>query len=264
MSDFDVTLEESFDVLNLRPLRQIDQNDDAWVAAGYLVTSLNSFSDGLAVMDGEDPIGAIGGRIFLANLIKNPGYSFFKEKKSKEIMNTGLSVLQTKTLLSEVLEIWKNTGFAFSAIQKDGELYAFSLRNFLLFIAQLNSQTKLSELPKKSLVTFDTTDTVGDLFDKMMQNNVRRLMLNGTHQIVSDRTILTDICIDMNYLKYTENVLNLKANILNTESTESITNDMTVSELAQILSAQIHPVVMYEGNIITPWDLLDAVYGEAK
>jgi CBS domain-containing protein len=264
MSQFDVSLDEYFDKLHLRPLRQIDQNDDAWVAAGYLVTSLNSFSDGLAVMDGKDPIGTLGGKIFITNLMKNPTHSFFKETKSKSIMQTGLSVLQSKTKLSEVLELWKNSKIGFSAVQKDGELYALSLRNFLLLVSEMNSAKKISDLPKKPLVTFSMDDTIEDLFQKMLKNRVRRLVLEGTKQIISDRTILNDICIDMNYLKYTENLLNLKANVLNTETPEIISDDLTISELAETLSKQIHPIVVYEDNIITPWDLLQAVYGEEK
>jgi CBS domain-containing protein len=264
MSDTSVSLDELFDKLHLRPLRQIDQNDDAWVAAGYLVTSLNSFSDGLAVMDGKDPIGTIGGKIFLTQLKNNPSHSFFKQKKSKEIMMTGLQVLQTKTLLSEVLKIWKNSRFAFSAVQKDGQLYALSLRNLLLLISELNSSVKLSDLPKKPLVTFSNDDSIGDILNKMLKNNVRRLVLDGTSQLISDRTLLTDICIEMNYLKYTENVLNLSSTVLNTESPETITKDMTISELAHKLSNEIHPTVIYDENIITPLDLVTAAYGENK
>lgn len=265
MSDTSLSLDELFDRLHLRPLRQIDQNDELWVAVGYLATSLNSFSDGLAVMDGKDPIGFIGGKIFLSELVKNPTYSFFKNKKSKEIMTTGMQVFQSKTLLSEILKIWKNSKIAFSAVQKDGKLYALSIRNLLLLISELNSPIKLSDLPKKSIVTFSNDDSIGDIISKMLTNNVRRLVLDGMNRIISDRTLLTDICLDMNYLKYTENVLNLSSTVLNTESPIVLTNDMTISELAhEFISDIIHPAVIYDENIITPMDLLIAAYGENK
>ena len=264
MVETDFTLDELFDKLHLRELRTIDQNDDAWVAAGYLATSLNSFSDGLAVMDGKDPIGTIGGRIFLTHLTQNPTHSFFKQKKAKEIMTTGLQVLQVKTCFSEIMQIWQKTKFGFSAVQKDGKLYALSLRNLLLLISELNSEIKLSDLPKKSVITFNKNDSIGDIIELMFKNKVRRVMLEGTNQIVSDRTLLNDICIEMNYLKYTENVLNLSSTVLNTELPEEIQDDISISELAQNLSAQVLPTVYFNENIITPWDLVNAAYGEIK
>ena len=264
MAQTDYSLEELFDKLHLRELRTIDQNDDAWVAAGYLATSLNSFSDGLAVMDGKDPIGTIGGRIFLTHLRQNPTHSFFKQKKAKEIMTTGLQVLQVKTCFSEIMQIWQKTKFGFSAVQKDGTLYALSLRNLLLLIPELNSKIKLSDLPKKSVVTFNKDNSIGDIIQLMFKNKVRRVMLEGTNQIVSDRTLLNDICIEMNYLKYTENVLNLSSTVLNTELPEEITDDISISELAQNLSLQVLPTVHFNENIITPWDLVNAAYGENK
>lgn len=261
----DISIEEIFKKLAIRPIREINQNDEMWIAAGYLITSLNSFSDGLIVMDGKTPMGTFGGKAFLKKLVKNPTYSFFKDTKTKEIISASPKVFPITTLLSEIIEYWINTKIAFSIIDHNGVLFALSIRNILFLIAEMNLLQKLSELPKKKIITYNSNDSINDVINKMFENNVRRLQLEGTHQLLSDRTILENICTDMNYLKYSTNFLELKSNVLSTENPDIISKDISVSELAEKLKDTLHPFVIYDDSIVTPWDLLMSAYnGEKK
>ena len=264
MFDFSASVESQLEKLGLKPARVIDQDDDAWIAAGYLVTSLNSFSDGLVVMDGKTPAGTFGGKSFLAKLIQNPTFSFFKGQKVKAIMQSGLVTFRPSTSLDEIITYWQKSRFAFALIDFGGSLMALSVRNFLSLIAELDLPQKISEIPAKEIISFTSDETIHDVFNKMLKNNVRRLRFEDTPRLISDRTLLDDICIQMNYLKFTENLLETKANTLTTEKPDEITDDLTISQMAKKLATMIHPFVLYKEQIITPWDLLMMFYNGEK
>ena len=134
----------------------------------------------------------------------------------------------------------------------------------LFFTERFFDISVLSQIPAKEIISFTSDETIHDVFNKMLKNNVRRLRFEDTPRLISDRTLLNDICIQMNYLKFTENLLETKANTLTTEKPDEITDDLTISQMAKKLATMIHPFVLYKEQIITPWDLLMMFYNGEK
>lgn len=260
MFNFNKPIEEFFDKLNPQPIRIIDQNDDNWVSTGYLIPSLSTFSDGLVVGNGDTPVGTFGGKKLLEKLVQNPTHSFFKNNKTKDLTNYKITFFTPQTNLSEIIESWIKSRIAFSIIKTDNSYLILSVRNFLGLIRNMDLSQKISEIPKKKIITYNESDSIGSVINKMFENNVRRLQLEGTDFLLSDRTILEDICGNMDYLKHTTNFLELPSKILSTINPDKVSENMTVSKLAKQLSKQIHPFVVCNDQIITPWDLLMTAY----
>jgi len=255
---FKKPLEQTLNQLSLCSLKTLDPNDETWVAGGYLISALNSFSDGLTVIENKKPIGTFGGQKFYQKLLLNPTHSFFKEQKVKDIMNPNPKMFQTENTLSEILNHWADTKFAFSIINDNEKYFPISIRNIMPIIIKSNSSQKISQIPKKEIISFDSNDTIRDVVHRMFKYGVRRLQKKGTDEFISDRSILENICMDMNYLKYSENFLDLNANVLSTEKAERVTEDLTFPRLSEKLSEKFYPFVLYQDQIITPWDVLMA------
>ena len=91
----------------------------------------------------------------------------------------------------------------------------------LFFTERFFDISVLSQIPAKEIIPFTSDETIHDVFNKMLKNNVRRLRFEDTPRLISDRTLLDDICIQMNYLKLRKfkinfnNILILKKHQLN-------------------------------------------------
>ena len=65
----------------------IDKGTEVWVVTGMLVQYLESATDSVIVRDKDhNPIGTIGGKEIMENLLKNPTSSLFYGTKVEDIM----------------------------------------------------------------------------------------------------------------------------------------------------------------------------------
>ena len=234
----------------------IEKGTETWVATGMLVQQLESFTDSIVVRDRDKPIGIVGGKDVIVELIEVPRSSLFYKTKVEDIMEERWPTVSKETKLRELIEFWKKTRRAFAAIPNEFSDYsAISAKKMLEVGKRIKTKILISELPDKKLITFPNNSTIGNVLNLMLENNTRRLVLENSTKFINDRIILEKITEDLKCLKDVENFLEIPINEFKLEEIKEISDDLSISEVSKIMYEMEHPCVLFRDKIITPWDI---------
>ena len=121
---------------------------------------------------------------------------------------------------------------------------------------------RVSELPKKKVLTFKADSTVNEVMNAMIKNKTRKLLLENTNQFISDRIIIEKIATDFNYLRNTTNFLDLPVIGFGLEYAKIISKDIMVNELASIMFGMVHPYVAFRDQVVSPCDICLALLSD--
>ena len=246
------------------PSVSIRKENKIWVATGMLIHYLESFTDSLVVTEeNEKPIGVIGGREIIENVIKNPTSDFFDNITVGQIADPNIVVLSEDTSLGQLLENWKQTRRAFSIIPNSlGGYSAISGRKLLEIGMNCVTDLTISELQKKDVVFFEQNSTLKDILNLMLEKNTRKLILKGTDDFISDRLILQYIAQEFDFFR---NVKFLEHKIIESfklEEAKKISKNLNLAEISKIMYTMPHPYVIYQDQVITPWDICMALQSD--
>ena len=246
------------------PAVSIRKENKVWVATSMLMHYLESFTDSLVVTkENETPIGVIGGREIIENVFKNPTSDFFDNTTVEQITDKNLVILSDKTSLGELLETWKKTRRAFSIIPNNlGGYSAISSRKILEIGANCVTDLTVSELPRKEIVTFEKDSTIKDIISLMLEKNTRKLLLKDTDYFVSDRLLIQSIAQDFDFFRNTKFLEYKIEKLFKLEKIKKISKDINISELSKIMYAMVHPYVLYQEQVVTPWDICLALQSD--
>ena len=238
----------------------IPQGTPVWVITGMLVQYLESFTDSVVIRDGYTPKGVIGGKDIIERIFENPSSDFFYKNSVDGIMDTNLLTVTKDTKLNELLEHWKQTRRAFAIIRNEWNDYsAISTRKLLEIGKNCKTDMSISSLPKKKVITFKKSDSIRDVLNSMLQHKTRRLVLENSSEFVNDRVILEKISEELGYLRGIDNFLDLPADDLKLENAKITSRDLTIPEVSEILFTMEHPYVIWEDQVISPWDICIAL-----
>ena len=250
--------------LSSTPAVSIRKENKMWTAACMLMHYLESFTDSLVVTEGDEkPIGLIGGKEVIENIFENPSSNFFDKTTVEQVTDKNLIILSEKIKLVELLEKWKQTRRAFSIIPNHlGGYSAISGRKLLEIATNCITDVTISELPKKEIITFNRTDTMKDIISLMLQNNTRRLILKNTNMFINDRLIIQTIAQKFDFFRNVNFLDHRVAESFNLEEAKKISNDMNLTEISKIMSVMIHPCIIFQDQVITPWDICAALQSD--
>lgn len=251
--------------LTSTPAVSIQKENKVWVAAAMLVHYLESFTDSLVVTDEkEQPIGVLGGFEIIKNVFENPTLEFFDEKTVEDIMDEELVRASSETSLRELLEKWQKTRRAFCILPNQlGGYSAISARKLLEVGANCKTNITISDLPWKETISFEYDDTIGQIINLMMNNKTRKLILHDSSGFISDRTIIQTIAQELDYLRNTENFLDLKIEEhFKLAYAKSVPEDMNLTDLSKLMFGMVHPYVMTKEQVYTPWDVCIALLSD--
>jgi len=253
----DRSLESLFgDSLTASLCVNIEKDTKTWVATGMLVQQLESFTDAVVVRENDKPIGIVGGKDIISPLVNNPSSNLFYETNVENIMEKRFPTVTGKSKLKELINFWKETRRAFAAVPNEFSDYsALSAKKILEIGKRVRTEISISQIPKKNLITFNEKNTIGDVLNSMMKNNTRRLFLVDSNKFINDRIILQKITDELKCLRETENFMDLSINEFNLEEAKNITSDLTINEISEIMYKMEHPSVLFQDQIITPWDI---------
>jgi CBS domain-containing protein len=229
-----------------------------------LMHYLESFTDSLVVTEGDEkPIGVIGGKEVIENIFENQSSDFFDKTTVEQVSDKNLIIISEKTTLMELLEKWKQTRRAFSIIPNHlGGYSAISGRKLLEIATNCITDVTISELPKKEIITFNRTDTMKDVISLMLQHNTRRLVLKNTNMFISDRLIIQTIAQKFDFFRNAKFLNHLIAESFNLEEAKQISKDMNLVEISKMMSVMIHPCIIFQDHVITPWDICTALQSD--
>ncbi len=253
----ELSLESLFgDSLTASLCVNIEKGTETWVATGMLVQELESFTDSVVVRENDKPIGIVGGKDIIVPLVDNPNSSLFYDTKVEDVMEKRFPTVTKKSKLKELINYWKQTRRAFAAVPNEFSDYsALSAKKLLGIGMRVNTEISISQLPKKKLITFDKKDTIGDVLYFMLEINARRLVLVDSNKFINDRIILQKITDELKCLKETENFMDMPTSEFNLEEAKNVTDDLTIQEISKIMYKMEHPSVLFQDQIITPWDI---------
>lgn len=246
------------------PAVSIRKEDKVWVATGMLIHYLESFTDSLVVTDeNEKPVGVIGGREIIENIVKTPTSDFFDKTTVEQITDKDIVILSEDTTLEDLLAKWKETRRAFSIIQNSlGGYSAISGRKLLEIGINCITDLTISELPKKDTVFFQQNSTLKEIMTLMLTKNTRKLLLKGTNYFISDRLIIQCIAQDFDFFR---NVKFLERKIeesFKLEEAKRVSKDLNLAEISKIMYMLPHPYVIFQDQVITPWDICMALQSD--
>ena len=234
----------------------IEKGTETWVATGMLVQQLESFTDAVVVRENEKPIGIVGGKDIIGPLAKNPNADLFYNTKVEDIMEKRFPTISSESRLEELMDFWKSTRRAFAAIPNEFSDYsAVSAKKMLEVGKKCKSNVSISEMPEKKLITFSGDSTVGKILEIMLEKNIRRLMLEDSNKFINDRIILQKITDELKYLKNIESFWDLPISDFKLEEASSVSSEIKIQELSEIMYKMEHPCIISDGRIITPWDI---------
>lgn len=245
------------------PCVSIQKNANIEEAVGLLIPYLESMADSLIVTDdANEPVGIVGGREIVEKVLANPSRSIFNDKIEK-IMSPTITRISGTTTIRKIIQNWINSGRAYSIIPNAiGGFSVISARKMLEVGKISMTDMRISELPKKKIHYFTTNSTINEVINVMLKNKTRKVLLENTNQFISDRIIIEKIATDLNYLKNTNNFLELPVTGFGLEYAKVITKDIMVNELASIMFGMQHPYVVFRSQVISPWDICLALLSE--
>jgi len=244
--------------LTSTPCVSIISENKVWVAASMLVHHLESFTDSLVVTDkNHNPIGQIGGKEIIEGVLKNPSSDFFDSTRVADIMNLNLVNVSETTTLKELLNRWMKTRRAFSMIPNYWQGYsAISARKLLEVAMGCRTDMRISNMPKKNIVTFNFDDSIKNIMESMLENKTRKLVFKNTPSFVSDRILIQQIARDLDYLRNVDNFLEMKfESPFKLADAKVVSEDLTIPEVAKLMYGMFHPYVFYKDQVISPWDI---------
>lgn len=241
----------------------IEKGAETWVATGMLVQQLESFTDAVVVRENDKPIGIVGGKDVIVKLVEEPTSALFYKTKVEDIMEKRWPTVSKETKLRELIEFWKKTRRAFAAIPNEFSDYsAISAKKLLEVGKKINTNTTISELPEKKLLTFTNQSTIGDVLNLMLEGNTRRLILENSTKFINDRIILQKISEELKYLEGVNDFLSFPISEFRLEEIKTISENLTISEVSKMMYEMEHPCVIFGDKIITPWDICSILLSE--
>lgn len=241
----------------------IEKGKEVWVVAGMLAQYLESVTDSVLVLNEKTPVGTIGGREIMENLLKNPSSNLFYGTNIEDIMEPNPLIVPETILYKDLMVKWKERGRAYAAIVNEwGTFSAISAKKILEVGMRCVTNLSITDLPKKPPVTFKFDDTMEFIIKSMFQNKTRKILLENSHKYINDRIIIETISEKMNYLQDIDYFLNVPANVIDLEEAKLIYDDLKINELSAIMYDMDHPFVIYKDHIITPWDICECLLSE--
>lgn len=233
----------------------VEKDSKMWVVTGMLVQYLESFTDSIVVRENNKPIGIIGGRDIIESISEEPSPEFF-EKNVQEVMESRVPEVSGKNTYEELMDFWNKTRRAFAIIKNEfGDYSSLSAKKILELGKNCKTDLRISNIPKKNIVSFSLDDSVGNVMELMLKNKTRRLLLKDTNKFINDRAIIEKISEELNYLRNTQNFADIPIKEFNIVETKTSEKDLLIPEISKIMYELEHPYVIYRDNVITPWDI---------
>ncbi len=242
----------------------IDKGKEVWVVTGMLVQYLESVTDSIIVRDeSHDPIGTIGGKEILENLLKNPTSSLFYGTKVEDIMEANPVIVSKDTTYKDLMASWQKRARAYAIIPNEWGFYsAISAQKILEVGKRCKTDLAIEDIPKKKFATFKKGDTFGDVINSMFDNTSRKILFEGSNRYLSDRLIIETIAEKMKHLRETDDFLNEPVDIVELDEAKTVSDNLKINEVSSVMYDMDHPFVIYKDWLVTPWDICSVLLSE--
>ncbi len=257
----DKTLDEIFsESLFSTPAVGIRVDDMLADAASLLPHHLETLTDSLVATSNDKPVGIVGGIEVLDGIIKDQTRGFLDKTKIGDAMSRKLVIVNPKTKFSELAKQWLQTRRAFAIIPNQYYGYSVIAARKILDVGILfKTNTTISVVPRKNIITFHKEETVRQIIQRMFDNKTRKLVLEGTDFFINDRIIIQKLVREFNYLRDGRDFLETSSDIFDLEQAKRVSDDLKITEACKIMQDMRSPYLVGDEKTISPWDIVSAL-----
>jgi predicted transcriptional regulator len=240
-----------------RPVLSVSPSDSLLQAGTFLAIGPQIYVDGLVVLDGQKPVGRIGGQHIIQYILQHQDGWF--QSTASQIMSHATSVVDATDLLNVALDIFDKTRFAFVPITINGRVVtSLSMRDVLRLVAgRLNTQ--VGELSSR-LISVKGNISIKEALEVMLEQSIRNLAVRNESnvRIVNDRKIL-EFLLSYEGRRLMAGPMGLDAvgiDLLDLLAPKHVKQSMSAGIAAEFLSEVNTPCLICEDSIVTPWDVV--------
>ena len=234
----------------------------------YLSTGHQIYVDGLIVAQENKLAGRIGGQHILDRLLRTT-YDDWSRITASDLMEKSSSALQLDSSLSTLLRLFGETKFALAPIADNGQLIgSVGIRDLLPVISESKLRTGIMTVGSTQ-VRLKRDETLGNAIDIMLKKGIRNLVLSSSRNdvndkdkyIINDRKMLEFIFSYEGKKVMTRGIgssvlANIRVDSLDIIAASHISQKATVRKAANLLRDSNTPVLLFDNQIITPWDIV--------
>ena len=245
-----------FEKIGYSPIHTIKKQDTVESVIPLLADSADTYSDALVVIENSKIIGCICGDNILGLLSEDQNNDFFKQSIESAI-NYKIAKIDENSTLLDLLDGFLKAGRAFAVVESKNDIIGMvSAKDFVTICANSEMKIRTSDIPLEKIITYSKTETVKQIISKMMQNQKRRLLLEGTDRYTTDRWIFKAMLQNPIYQENVDLFLNENSSILHTEKIKIFNSDMNLNTLCKMMYGTSFPCAIVNDNLITPWDVV--------
>jgi predicted transcriptional regulator len=240
-----------------RPVLSVSPVDSLLQAGTFLAIGPQIYVDGLVVLDGQKPVGRIGGQHIIQYILQHQDGWF--QSTASQIMSHAPSVVEATDPLNVALDIFSKTKFAFVPISINGRVAtSLSMRDVLRLVAgKLNTQA--GELSSR-LVSVEGSTSIEKALGLMLEKGIRNLAVRSENsiRIVNDRKIL-EFLLSYEGRRVISGPMGLDAvsvDFLDLPAPKHVKRSMSAGIAAEFLSDVNTPCLLCDDSIVTPWDIV--------
>lgn len=250
--------------LSSSPISSIGSTDSVWIASSML-SRVSETTNNLVVIENEYPLGIIGAKEILFNLLKNPTPYYFHDVLSQDIMNRKFYLDTRNARLDKVFEQMYKTKNEFIILQNSKHSFStVSTREILEIGALCKTDYLASDLEDPKIRIFNRDDTVEEIIKLLVHDNAEILALENESLLIDPLTIIEKISGDLNYLKDCNNFLELNASIFKLQHPKLIPDKLSFSEICQTMLFMKHPYLITSNKLVTPRNILEILRKDLK
>jgi len=238
--------------------------------ATYLATGHQVLVDGLIVAEDRKLIGMIGGKEILEFLVSsaNSNNDFIRITAS-DIMISDASAVNIDSSLDDLLRLFEERKFGFAPITSKGSLIgSIGIRDLLPLIREANLTTPIAGI-MSPICRLGRNETLKKSIEMMLKNRIRNLVYGREEYsqkstddfIINDRKIL-EFIFSYEGKKiirgedWSAALDRVNISFLDMVPASYISQSVTVSKAAKLLTNVHTPALLSENSIITPWDVV--------
>lgn len=241
-----------------RPVLQVSPGDSLLQVGIFLAIGPQIYVDGLAVLDGQKPVGRIGGQHIIQYILQHR--DSWLQATASQIMSHAPSVVEASDPLETALYIFGKTRFAFVPITVDGRVAtSLSIRD-ILRLATDKLDMPVGELSSR-LISVKGSTSIQKALELMLENGVRNLVVrneSGDIRIINDRRIL-EFLLSYEGRRVMASPTGLDAvrvDLLDMPAPKYVRRGMPAGVAAELLSDVNTPCLLCDDSIATPWDIV--------
>lgn len=242
-----------------RPVLTVRRADSLLQVGTFLAIGPQIYVDGLVVVDGQEPVGRIGGQHIIQYILQHQDGWF--QSTASEIMSHAPSLVEASAPLSIALDIFRKTKFAFVPITVDDTVAtSLSMRDVLRLLAG-KLVTQVGEF-SSPLVSVKGSTSIEKALELMLEKSIRNLAVrnkgNDT-RIINDRKIL-EFLLSYEGRRLMARPMGLDAvslDLFDLPIPIYVKQTTSAGIAAELLSDVNTPCLLLPNDsIVTPWDIV--------